>query len=46
MIIDVKNEYMLRMNKKLNDPPIGQKSYWSIVNWFLNSKKYLVFFQS
>ena len=30
---------MLRMSKKLQDPPTGPKTYWSIVNWFLNNKK-------
>ena len=39
MIIGVKNEYMLMMSKKLNDPPTEPKIYWSIVNWFLNNKK-------
>ena len=39
MILSAKNEYMLRMSKKLNDPSTAPKSYWSILNWFLNNKK-------
>ena len=39
MILGAKNEYMLRMSKKLNDPSTAPKSYWSILNWFLNNKK-------
>ena len=27
------------MSKKLNDPSTAPKSYWSILNWFLNNKK-------
>ena len=30
---------MLRINKKLNNPSTASKSYWSILNWFLNNKK-------
>ena len=37
--LGAKNEYMLRMSKKLNDPSTAPKSYWSILNWFLNNKK-------
>ena len=39
IIRSAKNEYMLRMSKKLNDPLIAPNSYWSIFNWFLNNKK-------
>ena len=39
MILSTKNEYMLRMSKKLNDPLTAPKSYWSILNWFLNNEK-------
>ena len=38
-ILCAKNEYMLRINKKLNNPSTASKSYWSILNWFLNNKK-------
>ena len=27
------------MSKKLNDPSTESKSYWSILNWFLNNKR-------
>ena len=39
MILSAKNECMLRMNKKPNDPSTARKSYWAILNWFLNNKK-------
>ena len=39
MILNAKNEYMLRMSKKLNDPSTAPKSYGSIFSWFLNNKK-------
>ena len=38
-ILSAKNEYMLRMSKKLNDPSTAPKSYWSILNCFVNDKK-------
>ena len=38
MILSAKNEYMLRMSKKLN-PSTVPKFYWSILNRFLNNKK-------
>ena len=39
MILSAKNEYMLSISKKLNHPSTASKSYWSILNWFLNNKK-------
>ena len=39
IILSAKNEYMLRMSKKLNDSLNAPKSYWSICNWFLNNIK-------
>ena len=39
MIHSAKNDYMLRMSKKLNDPSTGPISYWTIFNWFVNNKK-------
>ena len=39
MILCARNEYVLRINKKLNNPSTASKSYWSILNWFLNNKK-------
>ena len=39
IILSVKNEYILKISKKLNDPSTAPKSYWSILNWFPNNKK-------
>ena len=33
--------YLLKEGNKLNDPLLGPKRYWSILNRFLNKKKYL-----
>ena len=38
MILSAKNERMLRMSKKINHPSTSPKSYWSVLNWFLNNK--------
>ena len=35
----LKNEYMLIMSKKLNDPSAAPKSYLPILSRFLNNKK-------
>ena len=39
MIDDAKQTYLSREGVKLNDPMIGPKKYWSIINRFLNRKK-------
>ena len=39
IILIAENECMLKMSKKLKDPSTAPKSYWSILNWFLNNKK-------
>ena len=39
MILSAKNEYMLSMSIKLNDPSTAPTSHWSILNWLLNNKK-------
>ena len=38
MILSAKNDYLLRMYKKLSDPSTALKSYWSILNRFFNNK--------
>lgn len=42
IILRAKNEYTLRMSRKLKDPSTALKCYWSIGNCFLNNKKNLV----
>ena len=39
MIFCDKNEYILRVSKKLNDSSTAPKSYLSILNWLLNNNK-------
>ena len=39
MILNGKNDHMLRMSKELNKPSTAPKSYCSSLNWFLNNKK-------
>ena len=34
-----KENYLLKEGNKLNDPLLGPKRYWSILNRFLNKKK-------
>ena len=38
-ILKVKNDFILRMTSKLNDPKASPKTCWSILNWFLYNKK-------
>lgn len=35
----VKKKYVRYMSSKLNDPYTAPKTYWSIMNCFLNNKK-------
>ena len=39
IINDVKDKFLNRLSVKLDDPNTSAKSYWSIINNFLNSKK-------
>ena len=39
LIKDAKERYLLNLGNKLNDPLIGPKKYWSIINKFLNKKR-------
>ena len=38
MIVEDKERYTAKLNKKLDDPSTMQKAYWSILNTFLNNK--------
>ena len=38
-ILIAKETYLINEGKKLNDPLLGPKKYWSILNRFLNKKK-------
>ena len=39
-ILDAKNSYYLTLGKKLSDPCIGNKKYWSVVNRMIQKKKF------
>ena len=39
MILEAKERYTNKLNKKLDDPSTRAKAYWPILNTFLNSKK-------
>lgn len=39
MILREKNNYFIRRSEKLNDPLLAPKTYWSILNEFLNNVK-------
>ena len=39
IIATAKDKYLTDLGKKLNDPLLGPKAYWSILNKFLNKKK-------
>ena len=39
MIHGAKDEYMVKMSKKLNDLSTAPKPCWSILNWFFKNKK-------
>ena len=41
-IIKAKEKYLYSLGNKWNDPQTGAKSYWSILNKFLQKKKYLL----
>ena len=40
-IIEAKNKYFFKLGKKLSDPHIGVKSYWSILNKLIDKKKFV-----
>ena len=39
MVVEAKERYTTKLSKKLDDPSMMPKAYWSILNTFLNSKK-------
>ena len=39
-IFDAKNSYYLKLGKKLSDPRIGIKEYWSVLNRMIQKKKF------
>ena len=39
-ILDAKNSYYLKLGKKLSDPCIGIKEYWSVLNRMIQKKKF------
>ena len=39
LLSDTKYNYLNNLGNKLNDPFLGPKKYWSILNTFLNKKK-------
>ena len=38
LIIEAKTRYLSCLGNKLNDPQLGPKAYWSILNKFLHKK--------
>ena len=38
-ILKAKNDYIIRMTSKLNNPKTAPKTYWSILKQFLYNKK-------
>ena len=39
MIVEVKERYANKLSKKLDDPSLMSKAYWSVLNTLLNYKK-------
>ena len=39
LILDAKEKYVRCISNKLNDPLTAPKTYWSILNRFLNNRK-------
>ena len=39
LILDAKGKYVRCMSNKLNNPLTAPKTYWSILNCFLNNRK-------
>ena len=44
-ITKAKGKYLSSLGNKLNDPQTGAKSYWSILNKFLQKKRFRSFHQ-
>ena len=43
LIIEAKQTYIAKMNPKLNCPDMVSKTYWAIINQFLNKKQYQIY---
>ena len=39
MIVEAKERYANKLSKKLDDPSLMSKAYWSVLNTLLNYKK-------
>ena len=39
MIVNAKNKYYQNLGRKLSDPNMGSKKYWSTLTRMINSKK-------
>ena len=39
LIIEIKDNHLAKFSLKLDNPDTTPKTYWSIINKFLNSKK-------
>ena len=39
LIIEAKDKHLAKLSSKLNNPDTAPKTYWSIINKFLNNKK-------
>ena len=39
LIIESKDKHLVKLSSKLDNPDTAPKTYWSIINKFLNNKK-------
>ena len=39
LIVEAKDKHLTKLNSKLDSPDTAPKTYWSIINRFLNNKK-------
>ena len=39
LIVEVKDKHLAKLSSKLDNPDTAPKTYWSIINRFLNNKK-------
>ena len=43
LIIEAKQNYIAKMSSKLDCPDTASKTYWSMINIFLNKKRYKIY---
>ena len=43
LIIEAKQNYIAKMSSKLDCPDTASKTYWSMINIFLNKKRYKMY---